>query len=338
MSAIRFRLNSYQFFWLSSVITSFYFGYSDRFCSQTLAQLELDSHPFLPILSSSPITLFAPTLAGQNEILAKLFEDSEDFSYGSDGFRVASEYFFKKASDWYRSPKEGPRLDQAGCGMEMMRDVVRGTLFGSVPTKSSRQAYGGELFIMPLIREQCRSYSKNKNDVDSPATYKIGTTGKRATKVTIEKWLEEELFKHAERVFNMTPTAQIGLIVQNPRQWALEVVNERYTLPTSDHYMDAIGEYVILLENLIPQCSEIAKTYSGKCTLLRLEDILTRPAEVFNLPSLSPINIELKNRFEIPIVDNEVDVKLARIKKQLSSLGYVGWETKNRLHSLNLVG
>jgi len=69
-----------------------------------------------------------------------------------------------------------------------------------------------------------------------------------------------------------------------------------------------------------------------------LEDILTRPAEVFNLPSLSPINIELKNRFEIPIVDNEVDVKLARIKKQLSSLGYVGWETKNRLHSLNLVG
>jgi len=68
-----------------------------------------------------------------------------------------------------------------------MRDVVRGTLFGSVPTKSSRQAYGGELFIMPLIREQCRSYSKNKNDVDSPATYKIGTTGKRATKVTIEK-------------------------------------------------------------------------------------------------------------------------------------------------------
>ena len=72
---------------------------------------------FFRILSSTPITLFAPTLAGQNEILAKLFEDSEDFSYGSDGFRVASEYFFKKASDWYRSPKEGPRLDQAGCGM-----------------------------------------------------------------------------------------------------------------------------------------------------------------------------------------------------------------------------
>jgi len=60
------------------------------------------------------------------------------------------------------------------------------------------------------------------------------------------RWLEEELFKHAERVFNITPTAQIGLIVQNPRQWALEVVNERYTLPTSDHYMDAIGEYVIV--------------------------------------------------------------------------------------------
>ena len=58
--------------------------------------------------------------------------------------------------------------------------------------------------------------------------------------------LEEELLKSAERVFNMTPTAQIGLIVQNPRQWALEVVNERYTLPTSDHYMDAIGEYVIV--------------------------------------------------------------------------------------------
>ena len=60
------------------------------------------------------------------------------------------------------------------------------------------------------------------------------------------RFLEEELFKSAERLFNMTPTAQIGLIVQNPRQWALEVVNERYTLPTSDHYMDAIGEYVIV--------------------------------------------------------------------------------------------
>lgn len=165
--------------------------------------------------------------------------------------------------------------------------------------------------------------------------------------------IEKELIDVAEKAFNMTPTAQIGLIVQNPRQWALEVVNERYTLPTSDQYMDAISEYVIvsrslyknenetvsfkMLENLIPQCTEIAKSYSGKCTLLRLEDIISRPAEVFSLPSLSPVDFELKNRFEIPIVENEVDSKLSRIKKQLSSLGYAGWETKDRLHSLNLL-
>ncbi|CAG5098509.1 Oidioi.mRNA.OKI2018_I69.XSR.g15735.t1.cds [Oikopleura dioica] len=337
MSVARFRLNSYQLFWLSSVLTSFYFGYSDRFCSKTLEQLELDSQPFLPKATTSPITLFAPTLERQNDILEKLFEESEEFSFGSDGFRVASEYFFKKASDWYRSPKEAPRLDQAGCGMEMMRDVIRGSLFGSVPIKSAQQAYGGELYIMPLLREQFRSYTRAKNDVDSPSAVKIGTTGKRSTKQALEKTVEKELLEVAEKAFNMTPTAQIGLIVQNPRQWALEVVNERHTLPTSDHYMDAISEYVLMLENLIPQCTEIAKTYSGKCTLLRLEDIISRPAEVFNLPSLSPVDFELKNRFEIPIVENEVDSKLSRIKKQLSSLGYAGWETKDRLHSLNLV-
>ena len=68
-----------------------------------------------------------------------------------------------------------------------MRDVIRGSLFGSVPIKSAQQAYGGELYIMPLLREQFRSYTRAKNDVDSPSAVKIGTTGKRSTKQALEK-------------------------------------------------------------------------------------------------------------------------------------------------------
>lgn len=68
-----------------------------------------------------------------------------------------------------------------------MRDVIRGSLFGSVPIKSAQQAYGGELYIMPLLREQFRSYNRAKRDVDSSSAVKVGTTGKRMTRATLEK-------------------------------------------------------------------------------------------------------------------------------------------------------
>lgn len=337
MTSLRIRLNSYQFFWVSSIFTAFYFGYADKKCSKTIQTLIEESNPY-QYRGTNPISLFATTFDRQNEILERLFNSTTEFSFGSDGFRVISHYFYRKGNDWYRSPKESPRLDEAGCGKEMMRQSIYTGIAGSVNLDNSKEAFGGEFYLMPIYRQFARTFEGIRNqDIGGSVTIPVGSSGRKISRTTLQKHLETHFKEEGEKVFHMTPNAQIGVIFQNPRQWALEVVNDRYSLPTSDHYMAAIGEFVVLMENLIPQCSELAKIFKGGCTLLRLEDILTRPGEVFNIPSLAAVDYEPQNRFEIPIVENEVDAVLKPIKKQLSSLGYAGWETKNRLHSLHLI-
>ena len=39
---------------------------------------------------------------------------------------------------------------------------------------------------------------------------------------------------------------QVVILFQNPRQWALEITNDRYDLPTSINYLQMLGEWVIV--------------------------------------------------------------------------------------------
>ena len=54
------------------------------------------------------------------------------------------------------------------------------------------------------------------------------------------------------------------IVVQHPRQYALEVANQRSELPDSGLYLDILKEYVQLVTNLISQCDSINLIKSGK--------------------------------------------------------------------------
>ena len=48
------------------------------------------------------------------------------------------------------------------------------------------------------------------------------------------------------KVMEMHDNVQVVILFQNPRQWALEVVNERYELPSSNEYLKVLSEWVIV--------------------------------------------------------------------------------------------
>ena len=54
------------------------------------------------------------------------------------------------------------------------------------------------------------------------------------------------------------------IVVQHPRQYALEVANQRSELPDSGLYLDILKEYVQLVLNLVAQCDSINLIKSGK--------------------------------------------------------------------------
>ena len=54
------------------------------------------------------------------------------------------------------------------------------------------------------------------------------------------------------------------IVVQHPRQYALEVANQRSELPDSGLYLDILKEYVQLVMNLVSQCDAINLIKSGK--------------------------------------------------------------------------
>ena len=53
------------------------------------------------------------------------------------------------------------------------------------------------------------------------------------------------------------------IVVQLPRQYALEVANQRSELPDSGLYLDILKEYVQLVQNLVAQCDSINLIKSG---------------------------------------------------------------------------
>ena len=53
------------------------------------------------------------------------------------------------------------------------------------------------------------------------------------------------------------------IVVQHPRQYALEVANQRSELPDSGLYLDILKEYVQLVQNLVAQCDSINLIKSG---------------------------------------------------------------------------
>ena len=45
---------------------------------------------------------------------------------------------------------------------------------------------------------------------------------------------------------SMDKKIKVVVLLQNPRQWALETVNERFDLPTSEEYLHVLKEWVIV--------------------------------------------------------------------------------------------
>ena len=71
MMKFRVRLTGFHYFWLSSIVISFIFGYLDRQCSITFhkfSQLENDSQPISLYQRrlTSPLTMVAPMQATVN--------------------------------------------------------------------------------------------------------------------------------------------------------------------------------------------------------------------------------------------------------------------------------
>ena len=56
--------------------------------------------------------------------------------------------------------------------------------------------------------------------------------------------------KDAELNSALNPNLQIVFVFQNPLQWSLEVVNERFDLPTSEDFLEILKEWVLVGEQL----------------------------------------------------------------------------------------
>jgi len=98
------------------------------------------------------------------------------------------------------------------------------------------------------------------------------------------------------------------IVVQHPRQYALEVANQRSELPDSGLYLDILKEYVQLVTNLISQCDSINLIKSGGCVYLRIEDIISNPSKTFSISDLEPPKISQKADFEeIPAFEKDID-------------------------------
>ena len=128
------------------------------------------------------------------------------------------------------------------------------------------------------------------------------------------------------------------IVVQHPRQYALEVANQRSELPDSGLYLDILKEYVQLVLNLVAQCDSINLIKSGKysilsqlqlvptqtcpnfnlsqnlsvnlggCVYLRIEDVISNPSKTFSISDLEPPKISQKADFEeIPAFEKDID-------------------------------
>ena len=74
------------------------------------------------------------------------------------------------------------------------------------------------------------------------------------------------------------------IVVQHPRQYALEVANQRSELPDSGLYLDILKEYVQLVLNLVAQCDSINLIKSGKYPFLsQLHPVSSLTCPNFNL-------------------------------------------------------
>jgi hypothetical protein len=58
--------------------------------------------------------------------------------------------------------------------------------------------------------------------------------------------LEKNFEAESRKMKTYYENLQIVLVFQNPRQFALEVVSERYDLPDSNEYIEILSEWVIV--------------------------------------------------------------------------------------------
>ena len=83
------------------------------------------------------------------------------------------------------------------------------------------------------------------------------------------------------------------IVVQHPRQYALEVANQRSELPDSGLYLDILKEYVQLVQNLVAQCDSINLIKSGILSqLLNLSQFKPVPSWDFQLKPVPKFNHE----------------------------------------------
>ena len=64
--------------------------------------------------------------------------------------------------------------------------------------------------------------------------------------------------KDAELNSALNPNLQIVFVFQNPLQWSLEVVNERFDLPTSEDFLEILKEWV-LVKKIYPYFKQLKK-------------------------------------------------------------------------------
>ena len=63
--------------------------------------------------------------------------------------------------------------------------------------------------------------------------------------------------KDAELNSALNPNLQIVFVFQNPLQWSLEVVNERFDLPTSEDFLEILKEWVLVRKKKLKKIQKL---------------------------------------------------------------------------------
>ena len=70
--------------------------------------------------------------------------------------------------------------------------------------------------------------------------------------------------KDAELNSALNPNLQIVFVFQNPLQWSLEVVNERFDLPTSEDFLEILKEWVLVRKENYPYLKQFSYFFEKK--------------------------------------------------------------------------
>jgi len=314
----RFRLVTWHYAWMLSLALSFYYGTRVRKCA---INYDYQSANLYQRRMNQPLRLFGAIRPSHYQVLGQLFSQVNPGDFNSLGSSVWTQFALHKSYTWFTAEKEKARLNQAGCSKFVVSEaVIESIISCGLSNDDPAPIYeSGKLYYFSQYSSIFARYNElDEQGVDPSEIFNLDKgfkDSKRLSMHGMEKELTEGLqtnFKKTSKMANL----KYLIVVQHPRQYALEVANERSDLPDSELYLTILSEWVKLMTFLVKACEEINDEFKSGCAFVRIEDIIRYPAKTFQIPQLStPAITHSIDYEEIPVFEKDIEEILYSNKK-----------------------